>query len=657
MPTYDISEDVPYSLALPSAQATFELTNTAYDIVIDDLPFIVKVSNQDPYRRETAPYKKDQFDNSPEPGEQSLTGWWLRSQTSWHNGAGITFYEPGTDFQNVVHRFADSRGIDVWTVGEMSLLNSVFHSYTGANGIVSCVANVGDTDYIVAGDSRGYLKRLRLNGNAAVTDDPITLDTGHLSASTGTVNPFKSITSNGKKYFAVCDKAIHTGDVDNLTTSDITIYRHDSPGVHVIKFTKGYLMFGEARILTYLPILTTDTGHDTSGSTIPTTGKTHADVNFVWNVIEGGDKVIYAAGYSGKNSEIWAAPFDDANLTPDPASAIQVAQLPFGEVVKSMCFYLGYLAIGTNKGIRIAQTNSNDGSIVLGPLLVKSNYDVTGFVANDKYIWASTSVKDGALDTACLIRIDLSTQFEDGTFAYAYDLQYLSDENSYGRNVHFANERLHIVLDEGATAGEIQTENLSLKRSNGWLTTGKIRYGIIEPKFFRYINVQCTTGEGDTITLIVVDENGQENSIVNLSEGLSNQDIFISNPATKQEYVSFKFEFNNVTDDQDLPVLEAYQVKATPASRRQRLYQYPLSCYDNEMDRFSSVFGYDGRAMEYIQRIEVIEETGKFVYVTDYRTGEQYQGVIEEVRFTNESSPDKNSSGFGGLLLVTVRKM
>jgi len=148
-----------------------------------------------------------------------------------------------------------------------------------------------------------------------------------------------------------------------------------------------------------------------------------------------------------------------------------------------------------------------------------------------------------------------------------------------------------------------------------------------------------------------------ETSVSTLSEGLSNQDVLITTPSTKQEYMAFKFTFNNVTDDQDLPIMEAYQVKSTPAIRRQRMYQYPLSCYDNEMDKFNSVFGYTGRAMEYIQRIEAIEETGKFVNVTDYRTGEQYAGVIEEVRFTNESSPDKNNSGFGGLLLVTVRKL
>ena len=654
----DISEDLPVDLALPSTAAVFELTNTAYDIVIDDLPFIVKVNNQDPYRRETAPYKKDQFDNSAEPGEQSLTGWWLRSQTSFHNGAGLKFYEPGTDYQHVSHRFFDSRGVDIWTVGQATLLNDVFHSYTGTNGIVSTVAGTTANDYIVTGDARGYLKRITLNGDSAGTVDPITLDSGHLSAATGTVNPFKSITSDGTRYFAVCDKAIHSGNLTNLTTSDITMYRHVSPGVHVIKFTKGYLMFGEARILTYLPITTVDVNHDTGGASIPAGGKTHENPDFAWNAIEGGDKVIYASGFAGNDSEIWAVPFDPTTLLPDAASAIQVAQLPYGEIVNSMYYYLGYLAIGTNKGVRIAQTSPTDGSIVLGPLLVSTNpYEVTGFVANDKYIWASTSVKEGALANACLIRIDLSTQFDDGTFAYAYDLQYLSDENSYGRNVHYADSRLHIVLDEGATAGEIQTEKLSVKRSTGWLQTGKIRYGTIEPKFFRYINLQCTTGQGDTITVETIDRSGQVNNLLDVSEGLSNKDFLISTPSTKQEYMAFKFTFNNVTDDQDLPILEAYQIKSTPATRRQRLYQYPLSCYDNEMDKFNSVFGYTGRAIENIQRLEAIEETGKFVNVVDYRTGEEYQGVIEAVRFTNESSPDKNNNGFGGLLLVTVRKL
>ena len=292
-------------------------------------------------------------------------------------------------------------------------------------------------------------------------------------------------------------------------------------------------------------------------------------------------------------------------------------------------------------------------------MLVETSYPVNGFTERGTYIYAATKADAGAYTNAILIRIDLTQSFNDGTFAYAYDLEYqtnLQPSSSEATEVYNLNNRLVMVVEEDGS-GELQVEHSSLKRSSGWLQTGKIRYGTIEPKFFRYINLQCTTGQGDTITVETIDRNGQVSNLLNASEGLSNKDFLISTPSTKQEYMAFKFTFNNVTDDQDLPILEAYQIKATPATRRQRLYQYPLSCYDNEMDRFSSVFGYTGRALEYIQRLEAIEETGKFVNVVDYRTGEEYQGVIEAVRFTNESSPDKDNSGFGGTLLVTVRKL
>lgn len=674
MPTYDISESVPYDISLPLTEDTFELTDIAYDIVIDDLPFILKVNNQDPYIRQTAPYKKEQFDNSTEPGEQSLTGWWLRSQTSWHNGAGIMFYEPGIDYQNVSHKFKDSRGIDIWTVGEIKLLNTVFHSYTGANGIIA----TADNDYIINADSAGNLKVLTLNGDSIATVDDRTadLDADHSGEA------FKSITSDGTRYFAVCTNAIHVGNIDGTDiiagAKDITIARHSTAGLHSIKYVKGYLMFGEAWKLYWVPLANplVDTNHDgTANFPAGTLSKSHENPSFVWNVIEGGNRFIYAAGYASTNSEIWAVPFDETDLTPYPPAAIQVAQLPYGEKVNAMKFYLGYMAIGTNKGIRIAQVAEN-GSLVLGPLLFECDTNVTysntipgvtGFTANGNYIYASTTVmgtytNPSTLVTtdvanAVLVRIDLSSQFEDGTFAYAYDLQYESDQDSYGTGVLYADDRLHIIVNEGAEAGEIKTEKLSQKRSSGWLETGRIRYGIIEPKFFRYINVQCSTGQGDTITVYTIDENGIENSLSILSAGLSNQDILISTLPNKQEYVSFKFVLNNSTEDQNVPKLEAYQVKATPAQRRQRLYQYPLSCFDNEMDKYNSVFGYSGRAMEYLTRIESIEATGKFVNVKDFRTGEEYQGVIEEITFTNESSPDKDSSGFGGVLKITVREL
>jgi len=738
VPTYDITEDAPIDLAVVSTEATFELTNTAYDIVIDDLPFIVSVNNQNPYRRETAPYKKDQFDNSTEPGEQSLTGWWLRSQTSWHNGSGIKFYEPGTDYQHVSHRFADSRGVDVWTVGEATLLPEVIDVYTGDNLINAAAGNDGTNDVLVSGDSVGALKKITFSGDSAATATSYTI-------ASHTSYPFSSVTTDGTNYYATCNRAIHAGPIGS--DSDVLAFKYSNSDITgtFIKYVKGYILFGfnnSIYNMNITPTTTSSHSHTSGTDTLPATVKTHINPNWKWNDAASGPAAIYMSGNAGNNGEVWQVLFDEATNTIDMPGATMVLSLPDGETVNAIHYYLGVLALGTSKGLRICPINVN-GQVILGPLLYEDGYyPVSGFTQSGNYIYAATKAdnEDATFTHACLIRVNLSTQFDDGSYAYAHDLEYRSSVNetyavsnkaltsnvatlttstahdfnvgntvtvagvdatfngsyvvasvptsttftyaktasnvtsvavspqgtvaeasssSEATEVYQIAGRIVMVVeeDEAANTGELHIESASLKRDTGWLQTGKIRYGTIEPKFFRYINVQCTTGQGDTIVVSTIDKNGLEISVSTLSEGLSNQDVLIVTPSTKQEYMAFKFTFNNVTDDQDLPIMEAYQIKSTPATRRQRLYQYPLSCYDNEMDRFNSIFGYDGRAMEFIQRIEAIEETGKFVNVTDYRTGEQYQGVIEEVRFSNESSPDKNSSGFGGLLLVTVRKL
>jgi hypothetical protein len=43
------------------------------------------------------------------------------------------------------------------------------------------------------------------------------------------------------------------------------------------------------------------------------------------------------------------------------------------------------------------------------------------------------------------------------------------------------------------------------------------------------------------------------------------------------------------------------------------------------------------------------------VRVEDFRTGESYLGLIEEMDFINKTPTDKRYSGFGGLLLITIR--
>jgi hypothetical protein len=52
-----------------------------------------------------------------------------------------------------------------------------------------------------------------------------------------------------------------------------------------------------------------------------------------------------------------------------------------------------------------------------------------------------------------------------------------------------------------------------------------------------------------------------------------------------------------------------------------------------------------------------LENAGDFVTVTDYRTGETFNGLIEEVSYMGMTPPDRRFDGIGGLLKVTVRKI
>lgn len=667
--------DLIYDLTRTSSGVTFDLTDVSYDLSIANIPFILKIDNQNPYRRETAQYKKDQFDTSKEPGEQSLTGWWIRSQTSWHNGAGIEFYEPGTEYDYTSNRFYDSRGIDIWTTGELRLHKDVFHAYTSAAGegnINAATGNDGNNDVLVSGDAKGILKKITLgvdvNANStASTDNYVYTGTSFPQGHDGTNFPFTSVTTSGGTYYATCSGAIHRGTIGTLD-SDVVFAQHDGGNTAAfVKYAKGFVFFGEDNKLN---LLDTTQGNTNAHSGALPGGKqydsrTHLDPSFIWKDVTSGPTHIYACGDAGNHSEIWKIGFDttpqaanNSSLLPDLSSSTVNVTLPDDEIVNAIYYYLGYVAVGTTKGIRMCPVNI-DGDITLGPLVIESAYAVNGFTVRGTYLYAATKAADSTGNiNGILIRIDLSQQFSDGTFAYAYDLEYQSTpDDSNCTEVYNLNDRLVMVIQEGGTSGELQVEHSTNYRTGGYLQTGKIRYATVEPKFFKYIQTHGLVAEGDNIVLKTVDHSGAEYDIITLDPVSLGENVVINQPAGNQEFISLKYILNNGSPITDYPVLQSYQLRAIPAVKRQRLYQFPLSCYDNEMDKYNSVFGYKGRASEIVQRLEELEEVGDFVQVKDYRTDEFFQGIIEEVRFINESSPDKDSNGFGGLLLVTIRKL
>jgi hypothetical protein len=178
----------------------------------------------------------------------------------------------------------------------------------------------------------------------------------------------------------------------------------------------------------------------------------------------------------------------------------------------------------------------------------------------------------------------------------------------------------------------------------------------LELKRFKFLLPQFDTTNG-SIELKSVDQEYNEYGLGLFSQGDTVGEIGTAYPSTPQQYLGFKFIINRGTDDTATPVFTGYQVKALPAVPRQRLIQYPAICFDHEMDKFGVSVGYEGSAWQRMQELEAIENNGDTIRVEDYRTGESYIGLIEELDFINRTPTDKRFTGFGGVLLVTIRSV
>jgi hypothetical protein len=121
MPLDAVVADLPLRLG---GGAAVGAAPSDVDVLIDRIPFWLGIRQDTPYQRETAPYQREQIDQQPESGEQSLAGWWTRSQMSFHYGAGLDYLDTTARPQPEDRlRFKTSRNVNVWEPGKVTRLN------------------------------------------------------------------------------------------------------------------------------------------------------------------------------------------------------------------------------------------------------------------------------------------------------------------------------------------------------------------------------------------------------------------------------------------------------------------------------------------------------------------------------------------------------
>jgi hypothetical protein len=720
-PTRAIATDI----GIVSDGAVWQNTDINYDVAIGGLPFIYAISDSRPYIRQTAPFRKDQFDNQTEPGEQSLTGWWIRSQSSFHGGTGIVYFDPQTSDPFGHYRFADSKGVDVFKQGEVTLLNNV-----DVNHVTTGRVRTNGRPFQAA-------RSIKYNNTEAVLlwDE---YDVDKIVPGSAPVHFIDYNSGTDAAVYGICDDGTNAFWITNTATKK-TVYKKPLTGTSA-STADVTLMFDEIGTIANatmeyvkerIVMCADNKVYEFSSSAVamPTAVYTHPSTTHVFTSVAASGSSIYVSGYNGIQSTIIKFTLSTAGVMPTLTSAVVAAELPVGEIVHRIYYYLGFMMIGTNKGIRAAAVSEVDGSLNYGPLIVETSQPCYDFAARDRFIWCATSVNG----EPGVIRMDLGTEIETLRFAYANDIYYPGVTNHVTTSCAFVNgtEQLAFTTSatsagtivnkaltsnvatlttsaahnlaisdsiwvEGvdatfngeftvltvpttttftytkaatnvtstavtsaaaivATTGAIYVEDLTELTPTGYLTTGNIRYNTLEKKNFKRLLGRGNFTYG-SMTLDTVDEAGTEYDVISYDAAVGAPEVTTSSPAVAQEYLAYKFIMYR--DDEDAskgPQFKGYQAKATIATPRQRVMQFPVYCYDIETDRYNVVLGYEGRAFDKIRLMEDIEANGDVVTWQDLTTGESRQAVIEQVTFTRLTPPDKRFDGFGGILQITIR--
>jgi hypothetical protein len=628
----DIVEGIPYVLSNPAGTTNYTQTGTFYDVAFSGLPFFVAASETQPYRRVTAQYRKQQIDQTREPGEQTLTGWWVRSQSSFHLGAGIKYFEPIQE-ESLRFQYTESKGIDVWTRGQATLLNDTASFYSGAAPAQMIGVNDGTNDCIIVSDGTA-LKKITTGGTSSTFTQA------------GTPATIYSVTTNGKQYFFINGSHVHRGNLAG-TTSDTEIYNATSTTRATIRYVKQRLI---AAINNSIYELNPNHG---SGA-LPTALFTHPNTSWVWSSIAEGPQAIYISGYdpNGTSSSVFKIGLDTTGTTalgfPDLLPPTVIIDMPDGEHINDFDVYLGtYAVLATSLGFRVGVADAT-GDIQYGPLLFR-DAECNSIAFRDSYAYIATLVDS----EAGLVRVDLSTTVIANAlyFPWAWDL-IASGAGTTATQVAFFGNSDRAAF---ATDNTVYAESTTSLVSTGYLRTGFIRYNTLETKIYKLLQARINTTNGG-IAISSVDSIDTEYNIGTFAQGTVVPEINVNYPTTAQEYLGFKFTFTrSATDATKGPLFTGYQLKSLPAVPRQRLIQYPVFCYDHESDKFSNEVGYEGSAYARLSQLEAIENVGDTIRIQDFRTGEEYLGIIEEMDFMNKTPEDKRFSGFGGTLLITIR--
>jgi hypothetical protein len=609
-----------------SGTATSSLVPNVFPVAIDGRPFMVD-QKSGKFQRGYEQRVRDSTDDSTTPGEGAINpgGLWRRGQDSWQSGAGQQYADMN---DSTPFRFYKSKGVNPWVKGQLSLLPATKLS----------LSNASTTQHMVVCGTRVYVA---LDGDVKFTTNPfassptwtaVVDEAGGTAAATGTVAAMA--TDGNNVYLAFPSDSVRKVDtsVDPAIISN-TKFVTGTHNFYILGFAKNY-MFGAYN--QDLRLIKSDGTHGT-------TPITPDDTNFRWVGVATGQNAVYAAGFSGKKSLIYKITIDKTTGVLD--KGIVALELPTGEVVTAISGYLGFILIGTNKGVRYCSTDA-DANLIAGKLIPTSG-DVKKFASNERFSYFTWSNYDGT--SGGLGALDLSVFTTPNTPAFATDLMYTStaDVNSVvvfaDPVTPYATKRIFAVSGIG-----IVVEDADNLVASGEVETGTWRWGIPDRKFIAKVDTRTTPLVGAITSYLKIDDGAYE-SIGQWADAGDVENSFDGSD-TKAIEASFKFTLERATATTG-PTFTRWMARAYAAPFRSQVFSIPIILHESITVRGKEYY-YD--VDEEQTFFDGLIESPRIVTL---QIGSFTHNVILEDIVWEPADSVGNSWAFEGTLVVTLRSV
>ena len=538
----------PYSLSTTALPSSFSPSV----IGIAGVPYLLDTSGDGGYSRRAFEVVQQRNTGSNRDTLLLPQDVWRQQVESWHLGSG----QGNIDRENALpYRFKESFGINPWTQWEISLLPKTEKMGTYAGSV-----------WLTTYDT--YLAALNSN---------IIYWYNSVSAS----SPSASTVVGSAAFVDIANTALQV----TTLASDGTVYETNGPaGTPVLKGTyananfiayeKDYLLAGVQNAL-----------YNITGGAAGVLIFTHPQTEFRWKSAASGNSCIYVIGGMGDKYVVHRVNIkqDGTGLSP----CIVAATLPDGEIGYCIDQYLGYVLIGTDKGVRVAQENGNSGDLTLGPL-IPTTAPVKCFEGQDRFVWYGLSEMVSTYGpsesdlfptgTVCgLGRMDLSVATTTVlTPAYAQDICAISETGKPVNSVvTFLNKRVFAIDGSG-----VWIEDTDLM-GGGWLTQGTMSFSVEDLKTGLFVQAKWLPLAGEIDLDIAYDSTGFVR-LVDLSQENTIRSGNISLDGTQFSRIDARYVLKRSSTTATLgPALTRWEVRAIAVRGRASRWTLPIMNYED----------------------------------------------------------------------------